>query len=374
MIIRPIAQSDLPALRQIAVESGPGFTSLMDDPDFLTRKIQHSIDSFSRAVSQPGPESYLFVMEDVATGEVMGTSGIEAAVGLTSPLYHYHQSRVVHHSRQLGLYKAVDVLNLCNHYTGCSEICTLYLRPRYRRPNAGKLLSKVRFLFMAQQPQRFASRVIAEMRGISSDDGRSPFWEWLREHFVDLDFPTVTQLVGAGDKGFVAELMPKYPLYTHLLSATAQEVIGQVHPETRPALRMLEGEGFRHRGYVDPFDAGPTVEAELSAIRSLAESIECEVQTLEQARGNDRLGIVGKLAAPIAIANSGTLDFRAVMTDQARYRPERKLLQIPATLMSALGLTDGARARFVRLAGTSTARQPAEPEVPLASDPIYRLA
>ena len=35
-----------------------------------------------------------------------------------------------------------------------------------------------------------------------------------------------------------------------------------------PALRMLEREGFLWRGYIDPFDAGPTVEARREAIGS----------------------------------------------------------------------------------------------------------
>ncbi|WP_097459610.1 arginine N-succinyltransferase [Mangrovitalea sediminis] len=353
MIIRPIAHKDLAALRQIAIESGPGFTSLMDDRDFLTRKIQHSIDSFARDVVQPGTESYLFVLEDSETGEVMGTTGIEAAVGLNSPLYHYHKSQVVHHSHEMGLFKRVDVLNMCNHYTGCSEVCSLYLRPAFRRPNAGKLLSKVRFLFMAQHPQRFAETVIAEMRGVSSDDGRSPFWDWFREHFVDLDFATVTGLTGAGNKRFIAELMPKYPLYTHLLSLAAQEVIGQVHEKTRPALSLLEAEGFRHKGYVDLFDGGPTVEAELRQIRSVAEAVECRIQTvgvrtpvLRRAKGQGQV---------LAVANSGTSDFRAGLTDQATYLPQHNLLQIPSPLARSLGLDDGGTARFIQLASAQAA-------------------
>ncbi|WP_203141637.1 arginine N-succinyltransferase [Marinobacter mangrovi] len=345
MIIRPIAHTDLDALAEIARESGPGFTSLVDDRDFLTAKIQHSIDSFNRDVVEPGDEGYLFVLEDPDTGDILGTTGIEASVGLDSPLYHYHKSQVVHHSRELGLFKRVDVLNMCNHYTGCSEICTLYLRPQFRRPNAGKLLSKVRFLFMAQHPARFARTVIAEMRGISSDCGESPFWNWLRHHFVDLEFAQVTELVGAGNNGFIAELMPKYPLYTHLLSSEAQAVIGEVHDKTRPALKMLEAEGFRHKGYVDLFDAGPTVEAELDQIRSVAQSSECTVQVVQSdtpvlQHGGDLL----------SIANTQVAGFRATLTERAIHHPQHGLLQVPADLARALDLEDGAKARCVTLA------------------------
>lgn len=358
MIIRPIAHKDLAVLQEIAVESGPGFTSLVDDRDFLIRKIQHSIDSFASAVTEPGSESYLFVLEDPDTGDVIGTTGIEASVGLDSPLYHYHKSQVVHHSRELDLFKRVAVLNMCNHYTGCTEICTLFLRPQYRRAYAGKLLSKVRFLFMAQHPQRFASTVIAEMRGVSCDNGRSPFWTWLREHFVDLDFATVTGLVGSGNNRFIAELMPKYPLYTHLLSPEAQRVIGQVHDKTQPALHLLESEGFRHKGYVDLFDAGPTVEAELSQIRSIAGSVECRVQVIDAETPVFNRGQMQDQREVLAIANTGTADFRATVTDEATYLPQHNLLQIPAKLCESLGLIDGATARFVQLAAAKSVAAP----------------
>ena len=86
MIIRPITPKDLDALMQIAVESGPGFTSLMPDRDALSRKIDHSVESFARTVTTPGDEHYLFVLEDSATGQIMGTTGIEAAAGLSRPL------------------------------------------------------------------------------------------------------------------------------------------------------------------------------------------------------------------------------------------------------------------------------------------------
>lgn len=360
MIIRPVAHHDLDALQQIAVESGPGFTSLIDDRTFLRDKIQHSIDSFARRVYEPGQESYLFVLEDEDSGELMGTTGIEASVGLSSPLYHYHKSRVVHHSSELDLFNSVEVLNMCNHYTGCTEICTLYLRPRFRRANAGKLLSRVRFLFMAQHPQRFADTVIAEMRGISDDNGESPFWNWLRVHFVNLDFATVTHLSGAGNKRFIAELMPKYPLYTNLLSASARDVIGQVHPDTRPALAMLEREGFRHKDYVDLFDAGPTVEAERSQIRSIAQSRQCCIQVLDADTAVLDPGPVCGEGEPLLLANTATDGFRATITEQARYLPEHQLLQIPADLASQLSLEEGAIARFLPLNASSGERQTAE--------------
>ena len=93
IIVRPIKSSDYPALMKIAEDSGHGFTSLPQNEDLLKRKIARSEQSFSKSVSHPEDEGYLFVMEDLATGEVVGTSAIEAAVGLDDAFYHYHLSK-----------------------------------------------------------------------------------------------------------------------------------------------------------------------------------------------------------------------------------------------------------------------------------------
>ncbi|GLX13062.1 hypothetical protein Pstr01_13010 [Pseudomonas straminea] len=77
---------------------------------------------------------------------------------------------------------------------------------------------------------------------------------------------------GVGNKAFIAELMPRFPLYTCFLSEAAREVIGRVHPDTEPALAMLKSEGFSYQGYVDIFDAGPAIEAETTKIRAIRDS------------------------------------------------------------------------------------------------------
>jgi arginine N-succinyltransferase len=277
-LIRPIRESDYPALYRIAQDSGIGFTSLPVNETLLRKKISAAQSAFSSMPTSPGQQSYLFVMEDTETGNVVGTSGIEATVGLQDAFYHYHVGTVVHASRELGVHNTVEILTFCNDYTGASEICTLFLQEDAREGLAGRLLSKFRFLFMAQHKDRFANTVIAEMRGISDEAGKSPFWEWLDTHFFSVDFPTADYLTGIGNKVFIAELMPKYPIYVNLLSKEAQESIGKVHEKTAPALRLLEQEGFRHRGYVDIFDAGPTVEADIENIATVRDSREARVQ------------------------------------------------------------------------------------------------
>ncbi len=277
IIIRPIQHSDYPALHRIAIESGHGFTSLPVNEQILKKRISHSEYSFNKSVQQAGKESYLFVMADSVTGEAVGTSGIEAAVGLDDAFYHYHLGKVVHNSRELNIYNTVETLSLCNDYTGASEICTLFLSHSHRKNRNGRFLSRCRFLFMAEHRERFADTVIAEMRGVSDQNGRSPFWDWLEEHFFSMDFPTADYLTGIGKKIFIAELMPKHPIYVSLLSKEAQQVINKVHDKTIPALKLLEAEGFARRGYVDIFDAGPTVEAQTSRIKTVQDSKKYQV-------------------------------------------------------------------------------------------------
>ncbi len=335
IIIRPIQASDYDALHQIAIESGHGFTSLPVNEELLTKRINHSEASFNKDVSQPGDEGYLFVMEDTETGKVVGTSGIEAAVGLEDAFYHYHLGKVVHNSRELGIYNTVETLSLCNDYTGATEICTLFLGESHRKNNNGRFLSRFRFMFIAEHAERFSDTVIAEMRGVSDSDGRSPFWAWLEEHFFSMDFPTADYLTGIGKKVFIAELMPKYPIYVNLLSKDAQAVINKVHDKTVPALRLLEAEGFARKGYVDIFDAGPTVEANIKSIRTAVESERYQVIIGDVSESNNYI-----------VCNTKIKSFRAAQASVS-IRETAKQVVLTQDVADALLVNEGDWVRIV---------------------------
>lgn len=335
-IIRPIQRDDYSSLHKIAQESGVGFTSLPVNEVLLKSKIDKSIQAFTKDVAEPADESYLFVMQDQDTQDVVGTSGIVAGVGLDDAFYHYHLSRVVHASRELKIYNNVDILTLCNDYTGVSEICTLFLLQGAREGLNGRLLSKFRFLFMMEHRHRFAETIIAEMRGINDENGQSPFWQWLEEHFFSMDFPTADYLTGIGQKQFIAELMPKYPIYVNLLSKQAQAVIGQVHEKTKPALQLLEKEGFSSRGYVDIFDAGPTVEANLKHIRSAQASKRMQIKVTNK---------IDDTQQTFFVINTKVEDFRGVCTSLT-IDIDTELATIGQQAADALGVSDGDSIRF----------------------------
>ncbi|MFB2648313.1 arginine N-succinyltransferase [Shewanella mangrovisoli] len=272
LIIRPIQAGDFESLYQIAEESGHGFTSLPVNADLLRHKIARAEASFVKVIDKPFDEGYLMVLEDTATREVVGTCAIEAAVGMEDAFYHYRLGTEVYHSEQIEVRNEVETLTLCHDYTGAAELCTLFLREGYRKGNNGRMLSRSRFLFLAQHAKRFGETVIAEMRGVSDTAGNSPFYCWLQKNFLGIDFIQADYLSGLGKKAFMAEMMPRNPVYVCLLPEEAQKVIGEVHTNTRPALSLLQAEGFRCRGYVDIFDGGPTVECRLSDIRAVRES------------------------------------------------------------------------------------------------------
>lgn len=341
MFIRPIERSDLPALVRFAHESGHGFTSLPKSEPQLQLRIERARQAFEHGPDARGDAGFLFVMEDSESGEVVGTSGIEARVGVDDTIYHYHLSKVVHASRELGIHNTVDVLTLCNDYSNATEICTLFLTDRARARRNGYLLSKFRFLFIALQPDLFADTVMAEMRGVSDDAGRSPFWGWLQKHFFSMPLADAVHRVGMGQKSFVAELMPKYPVYVSLLDEAAQAAIGQVHQQTAPALKLLQHEGFLWRGYIDPFDAGPTVEARRDTIRSVQNSIDATAEVV------DRLD--PEACEPTLLATSQYAGFRATLAAAQLQQQASGQLLMDAAVARVLGVGSGDAVRALPL-------------------------
>ena len=110
LIVRPIQYSDYDDLYNIAIESGHGFTSLPVNQDILNNRIERAQDAFHKKVTTANNESYLFVLEDTESGQIVGTSGIEAAVGLEDAFYHYRLGKVVHSSHELNIYNTINYI------------------------------------------------------------------------------------------------------------------------------------------------------------------------------------------------------------------------------------------------------------------------
>lgn len=268
-MIRPARLTDVSLLVDLAERAGVGLTTLPADARQIEQRLAMAELSF-RGECRPDEADYLFVLED-DSGALIGITAIKGAVGLREPSYTYRVGTMMNASPDVDVRRPLQVLWLSHELGGTSEICSLFLHPAHRLGWNGKLLSLSRFLFMAEHPQLFTNHVIAEMRGVSDAAGESPFWNALGAHFFDMPFAKADYL-SAGRKTFIAELMPRYPIYCCLLPKTATDVIGQVHEHTKPALRLLQKEGFSACEHVDIFDAGPVLKARRADIRCVADS------------------------------------------------------------------------------------------------------
>lgn len=271
VVIRPVAPDDLAGLLALSTEAGIGLTTLPNDEEVLSRRIADSQRGFARMAERPGGETYLFVMEDLETGALVGTSGLFSKVGGYEPFWAYRVATEVYESRMLAVRKEIRTLHLVMEHNGPSEIGSLFLAPSHRRGGNGRLLSLSRFVFIADHRQFFDPVTLAEMRGVIDDKGGSVFWDAVGHHFFEIPFPKADSLV-MKDKRFIADLMPRHPIYIPLLPKAAQAVIGQVHPDSFPALKLLEGEGFAFASMVDIFESGPIVSCATDEIRTVRES------------------------------------------------------------------------------------------------------
>lgn len=253
IVVRVVQTGDVDALVSLAQETGPGLTTFKPDRDALAARIERTRRTLEGQAA-PAEAGYFFVMEDSSTGDIAGVCGIESQVGLEQPFYNYRVSTVVHASQELGVWTRMSALNISHDLTGYAEVCSLFLSPRYRTGGVGGLLSRSRFMFIAQFRERFPERICAELRGHFDEDGTSPFWCAVGSHFYQIDFNAADYLSSHGRKSFLAELMPRYPVYVDLLPQHAQDCVGLTHRDTLPARKMLEAEGLRYQNHVDIFN------------------------------------------------------------------------------------------------------------------------
>jgi arginine N-succinyltransferase len=256
--VRAVRLEDLDQLWDLIEHATYGLTTLQISKEQLADRIELSHFAFTRKVERPSGEPYVMVMEDLVTRALVGLSCIFGKTGGFEPFYSYRRAVETHHCEHLNLKNEVELLVLEKMHDGPTEIGSLFLLPEYRGQGRGRLLSLSRFVFMTLHPKRFSDRVIAEMRGVSSENGHSPFWDAILQHFFGMQFPQADRL-STISKRFIEDMMPNHPIYTCLLSEETRSIMGQVHPNTEPALAMLESEGFAKTDCIDIFDGGPLV-------------------------------------------------------------------------------------------------------------------
>ena len=290
-VLRAAQLSDFDQFYEMAIESGPGFTSLPDDADILRQNLEIAVASFSGQLDQPEYGKYLMMLENLETGALAGCSAVKAGVGIKSPFFNYRMITLAQASQEAERRFDMDALILTNEFVGCTEVGTLFLRPQHRGGGVGRLLAQSRYLLIKTRPEWFGEKVIAELRGVVSQNGDTPFWECLGRHFFKMSFTEADQLSATTDNQFIVDLMPKYPIYVDLLPDEAREVIGRCHTEGVPAYKLLEWEGFKFEKVVDIFDGGPIMQVSRDMVRTARES---RVMELELGAATGSTGIAAR--------------------------------------------------------------------------------
>jgi arginine N-succinyltransferase len=332
-VIRPATDRDLKPLYEMAKLTGGGFTNLPPDRRALKAKLDRSQAAFGREDDAREDELFVLVLENTATGEVRGTCQLFTEVGRSHPFYSYRIGTLTQHSAELRRTFRADMLSLVTDLEGSTEVGGLFLHPGERASGLGLLLARSRYLFIAMHRARFADRILAELRGVIDEAGGSPFWDGLAGRFFGMGFQEADQFNAIHGHQFIADLMPKHPIYTAMLSESARAAIGMPHPSGRAAMRMLEGEGFHFDRYIDIFDGGPTMTARTDQVRSIREAREAAVIATDREGGTESLVAAGRLAC-----------FRCVLGE---VHEEGNVVALAPACAEALGVKTGDLVRHV---------------------------
>lgn len=294
--IRAANALDLQPLYEMAKLTGGGFTNLPPDRKSLAAKIEKSEAAFGRDDDTVGDDLFVLVLENTATGDVRGTCQLFSQVGQKWPFYSYRIGALTQHSEELGRTFRADMLTLSTDLEGSSEVGGLFLHPGERAGGLGMLIARSRYLFIRNHRARFADRILAELRGIIDEAGGSPFWDGVAGRFFGMNFQDADQFNAVNGNQFIADLMPKHPVYTAMLPESARAVIGLPHPSGRAAMRMLENEGFHWESYIDIFDGGPTMTARTDTVRSIREAEDSVIADVRQGGETKVLAAHGRLS------------------------------------------------------------------------------
>ncbi len=326
LIVRPGGPADMAACMELATLSGRGFTSLPEDEGVLSERLELSQRSFSGDIA-PSEAWYTLFLEDTDSGEISGIASVRAAVGVTRPHFSFRVVTLAQHSPSVSTRFDHQALVLVNECNGWTEVGSLFIRADRRGGGAGGLLAQSRYMLIGAEPVRFSHTVMAELRGYFGEDGESPFWNGVASKFFRLPFVDADRMLTATDGQFVLDLAPRHPIYVELIAEQARAAIAQVHPDGRPALAMLEKEGFDRTGLIDIFDGGPTMSCPRDSLRTIREGETRKLRIGQDVDGESRL-----------LSSVGIANFRA---GRAICAVEGEHLVLDAQAADALCLKEG---------------------------------
>ncbi|QQR90361.1 MAG: arginine N-succinyltransferase [Myxococcales bacterium] len=250
--------------------------NLPNDPKPIKKLLDLSLDSFSGKIKDPTARKYVFAIHDEEEQSIVGTSMIIAQLGRReAPYVYFDIHREERYSDTLDKHFVHQVLTVRYSYNGPTEIGGLVVHPDYRKSEhkVGMLISYVRFLWIAMNRALVQDQILAELMPPLKEDGSSYLWEAVGRRFTNMTYREADRL-SKGNKEFIRSLFPRQSIYTTLLSQEAQDVIGQVSPNTRGVETLLRSIGFEYANRVDPFDGGPDFIASTKDILLVKRSLE----------------------------------------------------------------------------------------------------
>jgi arginine N-succinyltransferase len=295
--------------------------------------LELSTESFAGTREVP-QRRYLFVLTEGQSGPVVGASMIFAQHGSRrAPHVYFDVLEEERYSQTLDVHVVHRILRIGYNYKGVTEIGGLVIRPELRRhpERLGRLLSYVRFMYLALHRPVFREEVLSELMPPLEPDGTSRLWEALGRRFTGLSYQEADRL-SHENKEFIRALFPEEPIYATLLPAEVQGLIGQVGPETKGVEKMLKRIGFEYADRIDPFDGGPHFRARLEDI--------APVRLTDRAR----VAVVGTMpptSAPTAGAQAPGLSELLLVAEHADAAPGdsfRAVIGRAQRLGAALGL------------------------------------
>jgi arginine N-succinyltransferase len=253
-------------------------------------------------------DMFMFSVIEPETGAVIGTSQVRAHQGGPgNPNWRMRVGEKKFHSPSLGFGTTHTVAQLDGDTSGPSEVGGLIMQPSHRghKLRPGRFLSFVRFHFMGLHRGLFAPTVLAEMMPPVTSQGDNLFWDTFGRKFIPVKYAEADRFC-QHNRAFISDLLPKDEIYLTLFPLEVQNMVGVVSRETIPARRLLESLGFKYRGYIDPFDGGPHIDAITEQIPLVAATRMTEVG---KATTDDRC-----TTAAIVSTLDGEGEFRATET------------------------------------------------------------
>lgn len=365
-LIRQGKSSDLDVLLKLA--KMVHFINLPADQDVIENKLRWSRESFHiirrdeparDADADPELPSlggaagssplFMFVAEDMETGNIVGTSGIVAKMGGPGkPNVAMKLRKREFFSRDLQGGATHVTAQLVLDESGPTEIGGLIVGPSFRRHplRVGKQLSLVRFHYIGLHRKRFQDRVLAEMMAPLTHDGRNTFWEYFGRRFINLTYDEADRFCQKS-REFMTSLLPKEEIYLTLLPPEARTLVGHVGADTVPARRMLEKLGFVHRDFIDPFDGGPHLEAKTDEIPLVRDTRRLTVSGDVNPSARSTMAFVS-----LDGSQTASEEFRCVWTECA---VDGDSCQLPEEAMHAIGARPGDVVGWTPLGGGTSA-------------------